>query len=190
MTGLEPRLSKHRSILTTIPCAPLLLSWRRLRDSQTAWRTWSKGQAIGVDCVKNGTDMGHETSVNVDTEGSSTPVCIRITCGTARPKKRGIGRINISLCLFAFGERESSGKLSTTFSTWTCNTRNYFLENHRFTIAIIFSSHRPVPIRIRVAVKRRLKLLAVHVKMGWWNAPAAAHVELRERRARTRQSRL
>ena len=26
--------------------------------------------------------MGHETSVNVDTEGSSTPVCIRITCGT------------------------------------------------------------------------------------------------------------
>ena len=110
-------------------------------------------------------EMDHETSVNVDVEGPSTPVNVygspvaphgrrneESVASTSHVVPLPLANVNRVVSSILQFPRESIGPE---------------IESNRFTIANIFSSHRPVPLRIcvAVAVKRRPKLLAVHAKM-------------------------
>ena len=103
-------------------------------------------------------EMDHETSVNVDVEGSSTPVNVYgspVAPHGRRNEESVASTSHVVPLPLANVNRVVSSRLQFPL----------FFESNRFTIANIFSSHRPVPVRIRVAVKRRPKLLAVHAKV-------------------------
>ena len=110
--------------------------------------------------------MDHETSVNVDVEGPSTPVNVYgspVAPHGRRNEESVASTSHVVPLPLANVNRVVSSILQ--FPRESIGPEILFLESNRFTIANIFSSHRPVPVRIRVAVKRRPKLLAVHAKM-------------------------
>ena len=114
-------------------------------------------------------EMDHETSANVDVEGPSTLVNVygsplaphgrrleESVASTSHVVTSPLANVNRVVSSILHCTRENIGP------------RNPFLENHRFAIANISSCHRPVPVRIRVAIKRQLKLLAVQ-QLHVWN---------------------